>query len=91
MIEESAREVMGSGGITFTEEELKKICDPARFIAVRKCTGGPSPGEAARMLRDRRKKLSADRTNLQRCQNRIRSAQDRMKERIRQLTAMLSS
>jgi argininosuccinate lyase len=90
LIEEAAREVMGSG-ITFTEEELKKICDPARFIAVRKCTGGPSPGEAARMLRDRRKKLSADRTNLQRCQNRIRSAQDRMKERIRQLTETLSS
>ncbi|MDN4593299.1 argininosuccinate lyase [Polycladomyces subterraneus] len=90
LIEEASREVMGNG-VPFTEEELKKIWDPNYFIAVRKCLGGPSPGEAARMLRDRRKKLSADRTELQQYKNRIRSAQDRMKERIQQLTATLSS
>jgi argininosuccinate lyase len=90
LIEEASREVMGSE-ITFTEEELKKVCDPVHFITVRKCPGGPSPGEAARMLRDRREKLSDDRTELQRYKNRIQSAQDSMKERIRQLTATLSS
>lgn len=83
-LQEAAEEITGQG-ITFPEGKLIQICDPFRFITVRRCSGGPHPQEVRRMLKDRKRRLDADRREWSQRSEAIRSAGEHLRVRVRQL------
>ena len=60
MLEEAAQKVVGRK-IGMSDARLRELLDPAHFVKVTNSKGGVAPEEMARMIADRREKLTAAR------------------------------
>ena len=67
------REIMGKP-LPVPTGTVRRAMDPASMLADRKGLGGPQPGEVARMIRDHRESLAADRAWLDKANERLLKA-----------------
>ncbi len=84
LFQEAAQEVIKKK-LEMTEERLRELLDPVHFVKVTNCRGGVAPKEVARMIADRKQKLSEARARTLARIEGLEQAKQRMLDDLRQM------
>ena len=85
LVNEAAKEILGKP-LNVTDSVVKKALDPGEFVRRRAITGGPAPREVNRMLRDRRRRIVAEKKRLEGVVERVTGSRKKLYKAISDVT-----